>query len=100
MRPSASQCALPAHMLRGCEPPPGLEKNEGSACAGALHEDLDMYTLRCTILTSAFCSLLQEHYLWMVLPYVPGGSVESAMNYAFPKVILISSMTHFPTVPR
>ena len=29
---------------------------------------------------------MQGSYLWMVLPYVPGGSVQSAMDYAFPKV--------------
>ena len=31
---------------------------------------------------------LQDDNLWMVLPYIQGGSVESAMKYAFPKVRL------------
>ena len=31
-------------------------------------------------------SNLQEDALWMVLPFVQGGSVESAMKYAFSKV--------------
>lgn len=31
---------------------------------------------------------LQEETLWMVLPYIQGGSVESAMKYAYPKVRL------------
>ena len=34
-------------------------------------------------------AVVQDETLWMVLPYVQGGSVESAMKYAYPKVGLI-----------
>jgi len=39
--------------------------------------------------------VVQDDSLWMVLPYIQGGSVESAMKYAFPKVwIHLDNMRH------
>lgn len=33
-----------------------------------------------------YCSFVHQHNLWMVMPYVSGGSVLNIMKYAYPEV--------------
>jgi serine/threonine-protein kinase OSR1/STK39 len=33
-----------------------------------------------------YCSFVHEQNLWMVMPYVAGGSVLNIMKYAYPEV--------------
>ena len=38
------------------------------------------------------CSFVHEQNLWMVMPYVSGGSVLNIMKYAYPDVSYIRSL--------
>ena len=45
------------------------------------------------------CSFVHERNLWMVMPYVSGGSVLNIMKYAYPEVCF-SALSCFPASSR
>ena len=40
-----------------------------------------------------YCSFVHQHNLWMVMPYVSGGSVLNIMKYAYPEVRCLARFT-------
>lgn len=40
-----------------------------------------------------YCSFVHQHNLWMVMPYVSGGSVLNIMKYAYPEVRCLACFT-------
>jgi serine/threonine protein kinase len=44
---------------------------------------------------SLHCSFVNQDKLWVVMPYVKGGSVLNIMKYAFPQVLVLYSIHHW-----
>lgn len=45
---------------------------------------------------SLHCSFVHQEHLWMVMPYVKGGSVLNIMKYAYPQVRQSPGQILFP----
>jgi len=39
-----------------------------------------------------YAAFVDDHFLWMILPFVPGGSLETLLKKGYPKVLLASDV--------
>ena len=83
--------ATQPHATRQQPPADSPSEAKRSRAAAVLQEEIirEAQTMRQQAHANVlplYCSFVHQHNLWMVMPYVSGGSVLNIMKYAYPEV--------------